>query len=96
VLRGNVLSGSPWDRDLRPTFVRVCLEGADNRGLRKLVLSGNRIGGVIAFARALRNVMTRSEGPLEVRRSWKLCSLADRITIGIPVVGLRTVASWVL
>lgn len=52
--------------------------GAGNKGLRKLVLSGNRIGGVIAFARALRDVMTRSESPLEVRCSLMLLASHGR------------------
>ena len=79
-------------RSLRPTIVRVPRQGA-GKGLRKLVLSGNRIGGVVAFARALRNVMTRSESPLEVRPSWalplELWSRAVYITAGFPLFDVR-------
>eukprot|EP00752_Nemacystus_decipiens_P009005 g8039.t1 len=45
----------------------VALGEGLSAGLRKLVLSGNRVGGSIIFARALRNVMTRNrECSLEV------------------------------
>ncbi|CAN0391217.1 unnamed protein product [Ectocarpus sp. 12 AP-2014] len=47
---------------------------AKDRQLRKLVLSGNRIGGVVACARALRNVLIRT--PLDVLELSR-CSVTD-------------------
>lgn len=44
-----------------------------NGSLRKLVLSGNRIGGVVACARALRNIISQTGCCLEVYASPKLC-----------------------
>eukprot|EP00903_Cladosiphon_okamuranus_P017810 g16391.t1 len=54
----------------------VALGEGVGTSLRKLVLSGNRIGGIIAFARALRNVMTRRECSLEVLE-LSSCSIVD-------------------